>query len=397
MSGGAQRPAAQNGRPPASAAPKTPRPLKIAMIGHKRVPGREGGVEVVVEELAARLAAAGHAVTLYNRAAKGTPRLKEYAGARIITVPTINKKSLDAVIYSLLATLHALFGGYDVIHYHALGPSVMLALAHWCGRRTVATVHGLDWQRAKWGGFGSWYLKLGEKVMARYADKVIVLSEGVQRYFRETYARETILLPNGVEPPQPTPPGLIRERWGLAGGDYILFLARIVPEKGLHYLLEAYRGIQTDKRLVVAGGDSHSGDYWPKIQQMAAQDSRVLLTGFAAGQLKAELLTNAALYVLPSDIEGMPISLLEAMRYGLPCLVSDIPENTQLLNGFGASFAKGDVPALRAALEAALKNPPRAGGEQAEYIRTHYSWDETAKKTAEIYQKAAPKHRGTLD
>lgn len=397
MSGGAQRPAAQNGRPPASAAPAAPRPLKIAMIGHKRVPGREGGVEVVVEELAARLAAMGHAVTLYNRAAKGTPRLKEYAGARIITVPTINKKSLDAVIYSFLATLHALFGGYDVIHYHALGPSVMLALAHWCGKRTVATVHGLDWQRAKWGGFGSWYLKLGEKVMARYADKVIVLSEGVQRYFRETYARETILLPNGVAPPQPTPPGLIRERWGLAGGDYILFLARIVPEKGLHYLLEAYRGIQTDKRLVVAGGDSHSGDYWPKIQQMTAGDSRVLLTGFAAGQLKAELLTNAALYVLPSDIEGMPISLLEAMRYGLPCLVSDIPENTQLLNGFGASFAKGDVPALRAALEAALKNPPRAGGEQAEYIRTHYSWDETAKKTAEIYQKAAQKHRGTLD
>lgn len=397
MSGGAQRPAAQNVKTPASAAPAAPRPLKIAMIGHKRVPGREGGVEVVVEELAARLAAMGHAVTLYNRAARGAPRLKEYAGARIITVPTINKKSLDAVIYSFLATLHALFGGYDVIHYHALGPSVMLALAHWCGKRTVATVHGLDWQRAKWGGFGSWYLKLGEKVMARYADELIVLSEGVQRYFRDTYARETILLPNGVAPPQPTPPGLIRERWGLRGGDYILFLARIVPEKGLHYLLESYRGIQTDKRLVVAGGDSHSGDYWPKIQQMTAGDSRVLLTGFAAGQLKAELLTNAALYVLPSDIEGMPISLLEAMRYGLPCLVSDIPENTQLLNGFGASFAKGDVPALRAALEAALENPPKAGGEQAEYIRTHYSWDETAKKTAEIYQKAAQKHRGTLD
>lgn len=391
---GAQGSAAREA--PASAAPAAPetlRPLKIAMIGHKRVPGREGGVEVVVEELAARLAAAGHAVTLYNRAAKGAPRLKEYAGARIITVPTINKKSLDAVIYSFFATLHALFGGYDVIHYHALGPSVMLALAHLCGKRTVATVHGLDWQRAKWGGFGSRYLKLGEKVMARCADTVIVLSEGVQRYFHETYARETVLLPNGVEQPRPTPPGLIKERWGLLGGDYLLFLARIVPEKGLHYLLEAYRGIETDKKLVVAGGDSHSGDYWPKIRQMAARDSRVILTGFAAGQLKAELLTNAALYVLPSDIEGMPISLLEAMRYGLPCLVSDIPENTQLLGGFGAAFARGDVPALRTALAAALETPPKAGERQAEYIRTHYSWDETAKKTAEIYRKAAQKHR----
>ena len=377
-----------DGRGPAPM-PEAARPLKIAMIGHKRVPGREGGVEVVVEELAGRMAAAGHSVTLYNRAAKGMPRHKEYAGARIITVPTINKKSLDAVIYSFFATLHAIFGRYDLIHYHALGPSVMLALAHLFGRRTAATVHGLDWQRGKWGGFGSWYLKLGEKVIARYADEVIVLSEGVQQYFRETYGRETVFIPNGVAAPMPAPPALITEKWGLAGGDYILFLARVVPEKGLHYLLEAYRGIKTDKRLVVAGGDSHSGDYWPMIQKMAAEDPRVILAGFAAGQLKAELLANAALYVLPSDIEGMPISLLEAMRCGLPCLTSDIPENTQLLGGFGASFAKGDVAALRVGLEKALESPPPAGEAQAEMIRAHYDWGEVARATLALYHKAA--------
>ncbi len=384
MSGAGQSPAP---RPGAAA----PRPLKIAMIGHKRVPGREGGVEVVVEELAGRLSAAGHAVTLYNRAAKGAPRPKQYAGARIVTVPTLNQKSLDAVVYSLLATLHALFGGYDLIHYHALGPSVMLALAHFFGRRTVATVHGLDWQRAKWGGFGSWYLKLGEKAIARYADEVIVLSEGVREYFAQTYGRSTTFLPNGVAAEPDAPPSLIREKWGLAGGDYILFLARIVPEKGLHYLLEAYKGLETGKKLVVAGGDSHSGDYWPQIRQMAAKDSRVILAGFAAGQLKAELLQNAALYVLPSDIEGMPISLLEAMRCGVPCLVSDIPENTQILGRFGASFAKGDVNALRAALQTALQNPPPAGPEQAEHIRQHYSWDEAARATAALYRRAARK------
>lgn len=366
----------------------TARPLRIAMIGHKRVPGREGGVEVVVEELTKRLAA-GHSVTLYNRAARGMPRPKEYAGARIITVPTINKKSLDAVVYSFLATLHALFGGYDVIHYHALGPGVMLALAHLLGQHTVATVHGLDWQRAKWGGFGSWYLKLGEKVIARYADEVIVLSEGVRAYFADTYGRETVFLPNGVEPLPDAPPDLIRQKWGLAGGDYILFLARVVPEKGLHYLLKAYKEIKTDKKLVVAGGDSHSGDYWPKIRQMAAGDSRVILAGFAAGRLKAELMHNTALYVLPSDIEGMPISLLEAMRCGVPCLTSDIPENTQLLGRFGASFARGDTAALQKALQKALISPPPAGEEQAEYIRTHYSWDETARATEALYRRAA--------
>ena len=226
--------------------------MNIAMIGHKRVPGREGGVEVVVEELTGQLTAMGHTVTLYNRAAKGTPKCSEYAGARIVTVPTVNKKSLDAVIYSFLATLHALFGGYDVIHYHALGPSVMLALPHFLGKRTVATVHGLDWQRAKWGGFGTWYLKLGEKVIARYADEVIVLSENVQRYFRETYGRETTLIPNGVAEPTRRPAGIIREKYGLEPNGYVLFLARIVPEKGLHYLLEAFRSLHTGKKLVIA-------------------------------------------------------------------------------------------------------------------------------------------------
>ncbi len=363
--------------------------MKIAMIGHKRVPGREGGVEVVVEELAGRMAAAGHQVTLYNRAAKDKPRYPQFQGARIVTVPTINKKSLDAVIYSLLASIHALFGGYDVIHYHALGPSVMLLLPHLFGRHTVATVHGLDWQRAKWGGFGTRYLKWGERIIARYADEVIVLSPSVRDYFQKTYGRETSFLPNGVEPPQPHEPELIRQQWGLEKGRYLLFLARIVPEKGLHTLLKAYQGLDTDLRLVVAGGDSHSGSYYPEMCQLARQDERVILTGFVQGQTKAELLGNAALYVLPSEIEGMPISLLEAMSYGTPCLTSDIPENTGVLGEFGASFRAGSEEALRQALAAALESPPPAGPEQAQWIAQEYSWEEAVNRTLEVYRRAA--------
>ena len=367
--------------------------MNIAMIGHKRVPGREGGVEVVVEELAGQLTAMGHTVTLYNRAAKGAPKCSEYAGARIVTVPTVNKKSLDAVIYSFLATLHALFGGYDVIHYHALGPSVMLALPHFLGRRTVATVHGLDWQRAKWGGFGTWYLKLGEKVIARYADEVIVLSENVQRYFRETYGRETTLIPNGVAQPTRRPARIIREKYGLEPNGYVLFLARIVPEKGLHYLLEAYRSLNTGKKLVIAGGDSHSGGYYEEMCQKADEDARTVRTGFVRGAEKDELFTNAALYVLPSDLEGMPISLLEAMSYGTPCLVSDIPENTQLLGAFGASFAHGDTAALAEALNRALQTPPPAGEAQEDYIRQNYSWEKNARDTLALYQRASARRR----
>ena len=221
-------------------------PLKIAMIGHKRVPGGEGGVEVVVEELAVRMAAKGHQVTLYNRAGGQGPRLRDYKGCRIITVPTLNKKSLDALIYSFLAAVRSLFGGYDLWHFHALGPSVMLLLPHLLGKRTVATVHGRDWQRAKWGGLGTRYLQLGERVIARYADEVIVLSRGVQEYFWETYGRKTTLIPNGVNLPRPLPPRLIQEEYGLEKGRYILFLARIVPEKGLHYLLDAFEKLDTN-------------------------------------------------------------------------------------------------------------------------------------------------------
>lgn len=270
------------------AQPKDSDFLKIAMIGHKRVPGREGGVEVVVEELSARMAARGHDVTLYNRASKDVAPLKEYEGCRIVTVPTVNKKSLDALIYSFLAALRSLFGGYDVYHFHALGPSVMLLLPRLLGKRTVATVHGLDWQRAKWGGFGTKYLKLGEKIIARHASEVIVLSKGVQEYFREEYGRETKLIPNGVVLPTQRPAEIIQEEYGLEKGKYILFLARIVPEKGLHYLLDAYKEIKTDVKLVIAGGDSHSGGYYGEMVEKAKEDPRVVLTGFVQGEKKDE-------------------------------------------------------------------------------------------------------------
>ncbi|MCI6740264.1 MAG: glycosyltransferase family 4 protein [Bacteroidales bacterium] len=361
-------------------------PLKIAMIGHKRVPGGEGGVEVVVEELAVRMAAQGHQVTLYNRAGGQGPRLREYKGCRIITVPTLNKKSLDALIYSFLAVVRSLFGGYDLWHFHALGPSVMLLLPHLLGKRTVATVHGLDWQRAKWGGLGTRYLQLGERVIARYADEVIVLSRGVQEYFWETYGRKTTLIPNGVNLPQPLPPRLIREEYGLEKGRYILFLARIVPEKGLHYLLDAFEKLDTDCKLVIAGGDSHSGGYCEQVLARAARDERVVLTGFVQGEKKQELFSNCGLYVLPSDIEGMPISLLEAMSYGAPCLVSDIEENTQVLGSYGARFRKGDPEDLRRALAQALTQPPPAGREQQEYIQREYSWDRVVEETLALYR-----------
>ena len=363
--------------------------MNIAMIGHKRVPGREGGVEVVVEELAGQLTAMGHTVTLYNRAAKGAPKCSEYAGARIVTVPTVNKKSLDAVIYSFLATLHALFGGYDVIHYHALGPSVMLALPHFLGKRTVATVHGLDWQRAKWGGFATRFLRFGERMAAKYADEIIVLSASMQQYFADTYHRQTVRIENGIDPPETADLSLL-SRFGLEKDGYILFLGRIVPEKGIHYLIDAYRTLQTDKKLVIAGGASHSEEYFNQLKAKAAGDARIVFTDFVQGAPLAALYAGAYLYCLPSDLEGMPISLLEAMSYGNCCVTSDIPECTEVCGDHGFAFQKGNTADLKRLLEQLLSQPDmvkRCKATAADYILQKYNWGQVTERTLELYEQ----------
>ena len=364
--------------------------MKIAMIGHKRIPSREGGVEVVVESLAVRMAAAGHNVTVYNRRGKHIAggegvHIKNYKGVRIKSVPTFENGKLNAVVYSVIASFLALFGHYDVIHYHAEGPCSMLWLPHLFGIRTVATIHGLDWQRAKWGGFATKFLKFGEKTAAKYADKIIVLSEGTRDYFKETYGRETIYLPNGVDVRDYAPPAIIKEKYGLEKDKYILFLARIVPEKGLHYLIEAFMNTDTDMKLVIAGSASHTAEYARKVTETAKKDKRIIFTGFVEGDELWELYHNCRLYVLPSDVEGMPLTLLEAMGCGCDCLVSDIETVKNVDNGYGHTFAHGDAQDLKEKLNDILSASKKDKTEQIEYIKTNYSWDKITEKTVELY------------
>ncbi len=371
--------------------------MKIAMIGHKRIPSREGGVEIVVEELATRMAALGHQVDAYNRKGKNVAdknadleahKLKQYKGVKIIGVPTSQKKSLNAIIYSFNATIKALFGHYDVIHYHAEGPCAMLPIAHFFHIRTVATIHGLDWQRAKWGGFATKFLLFGEKMAAKYADEIIVLSKNVQEYFLETYHRETKFIPNGVNIPDIREAKVITEKYGLTKDSYILFLARIVPEKGLHYLLEAYKNVETDKKLVIAGGSSHSDEYVERIKAMAAEDPRVIMTGFVQGVELEELFSNCYLYVLPSDIEGMPISLLEAMSYGCRCLVSDIEENVEIGKGYVDTFEHSSVDSILNHLSILLHSyESRKNIEIKNYVSETFKWDSVVQQTLQMYQK----------
>lgn len=369
--------------------------MKIAMIGHKRIPSREGGVEIVVEELATRFARDKHIVDVYNRKGNNvldssikTKKIKKYKGVNIKTIFTINKKGLDALIYSFNATIIALFKHYDVIHYHAEGPSAMLWLPHIFNIKTVVTIHGLDWKRAKWNGFATKYLKFGEKIASKYANEIIVLSKENQKYFKNTYNRDTKFIPNGVNLPILRKVDIIKEKYGLEKDEYILFLARIVPEKGLHYLIEAFKEIETEKKLVIAGGASHTNRYLEQIKESARKDKRIIMTGFVQGEELEELYSNCYVYCLPSDVEGMPISLLEAMSYGCNCLISNIEENIQIAKQYAKTFKKGNVQDLKNKLEELLKsNLQKNKTEISNYILKEYNWDKIAKETIEIYSK----------
>ena len=371
--------------------------MKIAMIGQKRIPSREGGVEVVVTELSTRLSAMGYKVEAYNRSGyhvsgkefdDGIGKL--YKGIRIITVPTFKNGKLNAIVYTILATLRAIFGHYDVIHYHAEGPCIMLWLPKLLGIRVVATIHGLDWQRAKWGNFASYILKSGEKMAAKYADEVIVLSHNVQEYFKETYHRDTHYIPNGVKRPEYRSVREIEKKYGLERDGYLLFVARLVPEKGLHYLIEAFRMLDTNKKLVIAGGSSHSFEYMEKVQKMASSDKRIIMTDFVQGRVLEELYSNAYVFILPSDIEGMAISLLEAMSYGNCCVVSNIKENVEVVKENAVTFAKGNVANLKDKLQYLLQHPEmveKYKKESQEFICSRYNWDSVVEQTLTLYSK----------
>lgn len=371
--------------------------LNIAMLGHKRIPSREGGIEVVVGELSTRMVALGHSVTCYNRlghhiSGKEFDRgsLDEYKGVKLKSVFTINRKGLAAMTSSFFGAAHAAYGKYDVVHFHAEGPCAMLWLPKLFGRRCVATIHGIDWQRAKWGGFASKYIKLGENMAVKYADEIIVLSKDMQNHFMDTYGRKTVLIPNGVNRPVPHGPHLIKEKFGLEKDSYILFLGRLVPEKGVTYLIEAFKDIRTDKKLVIAGGSSDTEAYKQELSRLARGDDRIIFAGFVQGRMLEELYSNAYVYSLPSDLEGMPLSLLEAMSYGNCCLVSSIAECTEVVESNALVFRKSDSDDLREKLQFACDYPEevnRLKDRAADFICQKYNWDNVTSQTLELYRK----------
>lgn len=370
--------------------------LKIAMFGHKRW-SREGGVEIVVKELCTRMAQKGCEVTCYNRSGHHVSGAEydgadktEYKGITQKYVPTIEKKGLAAVSSSFFAALCSAFGKYDVVHIHAEGPAFFSWLPKLLGKRVVVTIHGIDWQREKWqSGFGSKFIRQGEKNAVKYADEIIVLSKGVQDYFNDTYGRRTHFISNGVNRPKIREADVITEQFDLTKDSYILFLGRLVPEKGIRYLVEAFKGSKTNKKLVIAGGSSDTDSFIKELKELATDDDRIIFTGFVQGKMLDELYSNAYIYTLPSDLEGMPLSLLEAMSYGNCCLVSDIPECVEVVEDKALIFKRSDVRDLKEKLQDACGHPKKVmqlKKQAADFICEKYNWDDVVEETMKLYK-----------
>lgn len=370
--------------------------MKIAMIGQKRIPSREGGVEIVVEELSTRMAKLGCDVTVYNRSGKHAldknqknKNLKEYKNVKIKKVITIDKKGLAAMTSSFFGTVKILFSNADIVHYHAEGPCAMIPIIKFLSnKRIIVTIHGLDWQRAKWGGFATKYIKFGEKMAVKYANEIIVLSENVKNYFKENYNRNTHFIPNGVNKPKILKPNRIKEKYNLSKDNYILFLGRIVPEKGIHYLIDAFNIVNTDKKLVIAGGASDTDDYYQELKEKSKLNNNIIFTGFVQGEELEELYSNAYIYCLPSDLEGMPLSLLEAMSYGNCCLTSDIKECSTVINDKGETFTKSNINDLASKIQKLINDESlvkKYKNESQKYVLDNYNWDDVVDETLKLY------------
>jgi len=360
------------------------RKVRVAFVGARGVIGKYSGIEGYYEEVGRRLAQSGHEVTVHCRT-YFTPAQKVHNGMRLVRLPTIRSKHLETAVHTLLASLHVLFHPCDVVHYHALGPSLFSFLPRLAGKKSVVTVQGLDWRRRKWNPFAAWVLRLGERAAIRLPQRTMVVSRTLQSYYRKRFGAETIYIPNGT---------LLRERrdakeiraWGLEPNQYVLFLGRFSPEKNCHLLIEAYERLDSNVRLVLAGGASASDAYAESLRRR--RSDRVLLLDYVSGDAFEELLTNAMLFVLPSDLEGLSLALLEAMGAGLCVLASDIPENRELVGGAGFLFEPGSATDLERMLRFLLSDAStraRAGHRAQQRVRDQYLWPEIVARVESVY------------
>ncbi|HVZ98876.1 MAG TPA: glycosyltransferase family 4 protein [Caulobacterales bacterium] len=368
--------------------------MRIAQLGSRGIPGHMGGVERVIEAVAPRLVERGHDVTVY--CADWAPtRVRDYHGVTLKHVPSLRHQYFDTIGRSALATLREIVGASDVVHYHGSGSAPLAPLARLFGKKVVVTVHGLDWQRRKWNWAAQQFLQAGEWAAVKAPHRTIVVGEGLRRELRSRYGADPQVIPNGAEARPRRAPDKIRAH-GLRGDDYFLYLARIVPEKQPHLLIEAFRAMDDRRglKLVVAGADWHSKDYAERVRKLAAETDDVLFLGAVDEPTLEELYSNCRAYVLPSEVEGMSLSLLDGLAYGACNICSDIPANIEVVADTGLLFRCGDVGDLRDKLDRAARDEAEVQARRHAARRRmseDLSWDRIADAWDSLYRELARK------
>ena len=363
--------------------------FRIAQIGSRGIPGHRGGVERVVEAVAPRLAARGHDVTVYC-ASWSTEKAPAWRGVTLKYAPSVKSKHLDTFLRSFVATLGAIFGPADILHYHGSGSAPFALLARAAGKKVVVTVHGADWARRKWGAFGRWFLQFGDWAAVTIPHQTIVVGPDLKSGLDRIYGTDTLFIPNGAEERPHRLAKAILDL-GLVARGYVLFLARLVPEKQCHTLIEAWLSLEDkgDLKLAIAGPVWHSAEYAASLKEQAKDDPSVLFLGEVSEEVLEELYSNCVSYVLPSEVEGMPLSLLDAMAFGACVVCSDIPANAYVVSDAGLTFPVGDVGALRARLQEVISDPARAQHLREAALRRitkEFHWDEIARRWEDVYR-----------
>lgn len=372
--------------------------MKIAVIGSKGLPPRQGGIEHHCAEIYSRIAAEGHTVELFARSSynqKAWNARYRYKDVQVTNVPSIPVRGIDAFASSGMASTMASLGQFDIIHFHALGPAIFSWVPRLLARKikVVVTCHGLDWQRSKWGKFSTLLLKWGEQAAVNFSHEIAVVSEELQHYFWDKHKRPTSYIANApASYPFSDPDFTFGRSQGLTQGQYIVFLGRLVPEKRPDLLVKAFQNLQTpDWKLVLIGGGSDTAEYTEYLRKLTASDPNIILSGELLGNRLAEIVRGAGLFVLPSELEGQPLALLEAMQEGVPVLASDISVHRRILgNERGLLFKEGSVEDCSAALAWAIQNPEsmtRSAELAKEYIQVHHNWDYIAEDWIETYRK----------
>jgi glycosyltransferase involved in cell wall biosynthesis len=369
--------------------------MKIAFIGQKGIPATWGGIEFHVDELASRLVKRGHQVTVYVRNWYTPKETTNYQGIRLVHTLTWNTKHLDAIMHSFTSSIHALFQDYDIIHYHAIGPSFFCWIPKLFGKKVVVTIHRFDYLAAKWGAFAQLSLRFAEKFALSVPHRTIVVARHQQDHYQVQGYKNPQYIPNGVPILDHLDPEIIQQKYGLQKQRYLFFAGRLTPEKRVDWLIKAYQLLpeiyQSQYKLVIAGGSSATDEYEAQLHAFAKTDTNIIFTGYVHGKEKQELFSNAKLFILPSAVEGLPIALLEGISYGLSCLASDIPPHREVIhhgqNGY--LFSQNSPADLQSKLEQYLGYPESElksiGTRAKQKVQQEYNWENIVTQTELLY------------